>query len=153
MLHAKMALSEQIKFSSLTQEVVRRLLHTSSRLPDTVRMDCLEKLSQKMINSEHRPNYVRKVLISGISSYKIKLMRSFLPAGNPEYKPLHLGTHYNSVGRWKRKVLAKETWYKDKEPTEESVKIGRKGGKIKPFQQDGKIQTSTVMFIPSMVAF
>ena len=66
-LHAKTALSEQVKFSSLTQEVVRRLLHTSRRLPGSTRLDCLESLSQKMVNSGHRPNYIKKVMIAGLT--------------------------------------------------------------------------------------
>jgi hypothetical protein len=52
---AKTTLSEQVKFSALTQEVVRRLLHTSGRLPDEKMLECLEKLCQKMTDSEHRP--------------------------------------------------------------------------------------------------
>ena len=91
-VHAKTALSEQVKFSSLTQEVVRRLLHTSRRLPDDVMLECLEKLCQKMANSEHRPVYIKKVMISGITIYEAKLKKSLLPAGNPGFKPLHLGT-------------------------------------------------------------
>jgi hypothetical protein len=148
-VHAKTALSEQVKFSSLTQEVVRRLLHTSRRLPDDVMLECLEKLCQKMANSEHRPVYIKKVMISGITTYEAKLKKSLLPAGNPGFKPLHLGTSYNSKGRWRKKVMAREEWYKDQEKTEEGPRYGGKGGKKKPSQKDGKIQTSTVMFIPS----
>ena len=74
---------------------------------------CLEKLSQKMANSDHRTVYIRKVLITGIEKYEAKLKKSFLPAGNPAFQPLHLGTHYNSKGRWKKKVMAKEDWYRD----------------------------------------
>ena len=69
-LHAKTAQSEQVKFSSLSQEVVRRLLHTSRRLPEICKLECLEHLSQKMINSRHRPNYIKKVMVAGMQSYK-----------------------------------------------------------------------------------
>jgi hypothetical protein len=68
-LHTKTALSEQVKFSALTQEVVRRLLHTSRRLPEGVMVECLEKLSQKMDNSDHRTVYIWKVMITGIEKY------------------------------------------------------------------------------------
>ena len=101
-------------------------------------------------------NYPPWMLISGMTSYKSKLMKSFLSAGNQGFKPLHLGTHYNSMGRWKRKVMAKESWYMDKEPTEEDGQAGsKKRGRRIVFQKDGKvkdeerIETSTVMFIPS----
>ena len=52
-LHAKTAQSESTKFSSLSQEIVRRMLHTSNRLPLSHGMENLEKFSQKMINSGH----------------------------------------------------------------------------------------------------
>ena len=107
-LHAK---------TSPTQEVVRRLLHTSRRLPESTKQECLETLCQKMINSSQKPNFIKKVLIAGMTSYKAKLMKSIPPAGNPYIKPLDLGIHYNSMWRWRKKVMAKETWYKDKEPT------------------------------------
>ena len=102
-LYAKTALSEQTKLSSLTQEVVRRLLHTSRRLESTSWMKALENFSQKMINSEHRPNYIKKVLVAGWMNYHAKLKNSCLPATHPAYKPLHLVTKYTSFGCWKKK--------------------------------------------------
>ena len=63
-LHAKTALSDSTKLSSLSQEVVRRLLNTSRRLEDTVRMETLEAFSQKMRNSGHTMGYVEKALLS-----------------------------------------------------------------------------------------
>ena len=150
-LHAKTALSEQTKFSSLTQEVVRRLLHTSRRLPNRSRMECLEKFSQKMTNSDHRPNFIRKVLIAGITSYTTKVKNSLLPTRHPSYKPLHLGTNFNTMARWKKKVMARERWYKNKETTNDDTQKKAKGMKKESFRKDGNdnIQTTSVMFIPS----
>ena len=54
-LHAKTAQSQCVKFASLTQEAVRRLLHTSRLLPSSNRLDNLEQLSTKMASSEHKP--------------------------------------------------------------------------------------------------
>jgi hypothetical protein len=113
-LHAKTAQSESTKFSSLSQEIVRRMLHTSSRLPLSHGMENLEKFSQKMINSGHKQSYVKKVMISGILKFKRKLRKSLLPRTHKEYKPLHLGTKYNTLGRWKQKMLARNNWYEDK---------------------------------------
>ena len=61
-MHTKTTLREQFKFSTLTQEVVKRL----------------EKLGQKMTNSEHRAVYMRKVMIAGIEKYDAKQKRSLL---------------------------------------------------------------------------
>ena len=65
-LHAKTAQSESTKFSALTQEVVRRLLHTSRRLPVSHRLENIEKFSQKMKNSGHKQHYIKKVVIAGM---------------------------------------------------------------------------------------
>ena len=101
-------------------------------------------------------NYIKRVMIAGMTSYKSKLMKSFLPAGNPGFNPLQLGTHYNSLGRWRKKVMAKDDWYTDKEATADDDQAGaNRGGRMRSFQTDGnrktdvKIETSTVMFIPS----
>ena len=125
-LHAKTARSDQTKLSTLTQDVVRRLLHTSRRLEDSSRMEALEKLSQKMVNSEHRPNYIKRVMQAGWMSYTAKLKNSQLPQNHPAYKPLHLGTKFDSYGRWKKKVMARENWYKDSQDQGQEVKKGQR---------------------------
>jgi hypothetical protein len=105
-LHAKTAQSQSVKFASLTQEVVRRLLHTSRMLPLSNRMDNLERLSTKMATSGHKPEYIRSIMIAGIIKFEKKFVKSQLPTSHKEYKPLHLGTHYNSLGRWKTKAAS-----------------------------------------------
>ena len=62
-LNAKTALGEQIKFSSLSQEVVGRMLHTCRRLEDSSWVESLEEMTQRMVNSDHRPAYIRKVMV------------------------------------------------------------------------------------------
>ena len=42
--------------------------------------------------------------------YTTKYKKSFLPSSHEEYKPLHLGTNYNKLGRWKDKMLESNTW-------------------------------------------
>ena len=146
-LLARTALSDQTKLSSLTQEVVRRLLHTSRRLENSYRMDALEKLCQKMTNSGHRPSYIKRVMVAGWTSYSSKLRNSQLEKDHPAYKPLHFGTKFDSFGRWKRKVMARENWFKE---TQDQVPGSKTARKHKKFQKAGEnIKTSTVMFIPS----
>ena len=89
-------------------------------------------------------------MITGIEKYEAKLRKSLLPAGDPAYKPLHLGTNYNSMGRWKKNVMVMEDWYRDGTGDKQGLGGSQMGGKRKKIsQQDGKIQTTTVMFIPS----
>ena len=154
-LHAKAAQSESNKFSSLTQKVVRRLLHTSSSVHGSHGMENLERFSCKMINSGHKQHYVQKVVTAGIMKFKKKLNKSILPKTHKDYKPLHLGTHYDSHGRWKRKVQSRTNWYEDKAKEEQSdheKRAFQKDGKMgkKTFQKDGnKVKTSTVVFVPA----
>ena len=72
-----------------------------------------EKLSQKMVNSDYRPNYIKRVMQAGWMSYTARLKNSQLPKNHPAYKPLHLGTKFDSYGRWKKNVMARENWYND----------------------------------------
>ena len=48
---------------SAISEVARRMLHTSRRLEDSSWMESLEDLTQRMVNSDHRPAYIRKVMV------------------------------------------------------------------------------------------
>ena len=148
-LNARTALGEQTKFSSLSQEVVRRMLHTSRRLEDSSWMESLEDLTQRMVNSDHRPAYIQKVMVAGYTSYKAKLRNSKLPPTNPAYKPLHLDTKFNMKGRWKNKVLAKENWFQE---AKNDGKLSKTKLRKRIFQKGGarqNMEASTVMFIPS----
>ena len=66
-IHERSALSEQVKVSSLQEELVRRLKHTRAELPDIDRIEVLEDLSQRMTKSRHKPASMKKVLNSGIA--------------------------------------------------------------------------------------
>ena len=109
-LHAKTSQSEKTKFASLAQEVVRRLLHTSRSLPSSHRMENIEKFCQKMTNSGHNKMYIKNVIISGIQKFTKEYQKSILPSSQKDYKPLHLGTTFNTLGRWRDKMLEKTNW-------------------------------------------
>ena len=145
-LHAKTAQSEKTKFASLAQEVVRRLLHTSRTLPSSHRMENLEKFCQKMTNSGHNKTYIKSVIISGIEKYTKKYNKSILPSSHKDFKPLHLGTNFNTLGRWRNKMLEKNNWYKDQKDGKDGGKGMKKGN-----QMDGKekVETTTVIFVPA----
>ena len=52
-LQERSAVSETVKVSSLTEEIVRRLKSTKEELPFSYRMQTLEDISQRMKNSGH----------------------------------------------------------------------------------------------------
>ena len=77
-IQEKSALSETVKVSSLTEEIVRRLKHTREELPRSYRMETLEDISQKMKNSGHKENFMKRILTQGIVKYERKVRNSKL---------------------------------------------------------------------------
>ena len=112
-LQSDSALSNTVKIASLKEEVVRRLKHTSVELPHTIRMETLEDLTQKMINSGHKPAFIKSILIGGILRYEAKLKNSLLNEKDPEFRPLHQPSGRNN-SRLKKKAMARSQWFKDK---------------------------------------
>ena len=93
-------------------------------------------------------------MIAGIIKFEKKFMKSQLPTSHKEYKPLHLGTHFDSLGRWKAKAMGADSWYEDKAKEDSEVQDHqkKKAGKRKKLSQKAEndgIKTSTVMFVPS----
>ena len=113
LIQAKSALSDQVKVASLTQEVVRRLKHTRLELPHSSRMDVLESFSQKMSNSGHMNAFIKRILVAGICKYVRMVRNSQLDKNNKQFKSLHQPSG-SSLSRFRRKILARQTWYKDK---------------------------------------
>ena len=66
-VQATTALSATIKRSTLTEEVLRRLKHTSEDLSHSCRMETLERLAQKMSNSGHKNHYMKQIFTTGIT--------------------------------------------------------------------------------------
>ena len=88
-VHAKSAISEEVKVSSLAEEVSRRLRNTSTRIPQKRRMEILESLFVKTKTSSHSSTFMRNVAIKGIVGYENKVRRSKLPKSSPGYMPLY----------------------------------------------------------------
>ena len=128
-------------------------------------METLEDICQRMMNSGHKPAFIKNILIMGIIRYEIKLTNSLLSKTDPKYKPLHQPSGRSKV-RMKRKALAKTKWYRDqkvKEAGTEDGKVGRsrgvgKGERLGAIEciktlEDNDIPTSTVMFVPNTKAW
>ena len=172
-IQSKSALSENIKVSSLSQEVVRILKNCSEDLDNESRLGHLEKLCVKIKTSGYNNAYTRKIMINGIKCYENKLASSLLAKSHKNYEPLHLGKKYNVSGMLEKKLLAKSDWFKqkkhgdgDSEPElKESQKSERKGTRNKGGKQkEGLVSCrmesesdemkptvkgpSTVMFVP-----
>ena len=109
-VHEKSALSESVKIASLTEEVVRRLKHTSLDLPHSRRLETLEKLSQKMASSGHKNHFMRRIMISGIVKYERKVKNSRLDPVDKRFKPLYQPSG-RALSRLRKKCMSRESWY------------------------------------------
>ena len=89
LVHAKSALSEEVKLSSLADEASRRLRNTSRRLDNAKRMEILEHFCTKMSTSGHKVKFMRKALARGITSYNKKVPRSRLGKRDKNYLSIH----------------------------------------------------------------
>ena len=150
------ALSEMVKVSSLTEEVVRRLKHTSRGLEKSYRLETLEDFSQRMSNSGHKSQFMKRVLLTGIAKYEKKVEESLLDKRDPKFKPLHQPSG-RSQARLRKKAMARETWFRNNSSQQDSSRVGGRGipsiNLIHGCQPSGikksKLQPSSVMFLPS----
>ena len=141
-LQKRSALSDTVKVSSLTEEIVRRLKCSGATLSLSSRMDTLEYISQR---------FVKRIVASGICKYERKLEISKLEEAHPLHKPLHQPSR-RSVRRLRKKTMARENWFKQNEekPDQPGNKSFQKAGKQSTDQKSSKkINASTVKFIPN----
>ena len=110
-LQSDSALSVDCMRSSLTQEVVRRLLNCSIDLPVKVKQDCLSRFAQKMLNSGHTVASTQITLVHGVMKFLEMTRRSELNVNDPKFRPLHYEKSYKRCERKLAKFLAKSGWY------------------------------------------
>ena len=103
-----------MRISSLTAEVMRRMMNVSELLPDSERVKVLDSYAQKMANSGYKLVTIRRVLIGGLKGYESRLARSKLKKSDARWKSLHESSEASWGSRWRKKLLGKTTWFKGK---------------------------------------
>ena len=66
MVEADSALSREVKMSTLSEEIARRLRNTSQRIDSTRRLEILEKACTKMKTSGHNDEIIRQAVEKGV---------------------------------------------------------------------------------------
>ena len=153
-VQAACAISYETRLSSLGEEFCRRLRNTSLKVSTERKMEIMEAACTKMVTSGHKPAFIRKAAIRGISSYLEKVKKSSLPVGSPGYSPLYQNASWNYIPRARCKAMKRKTWY-----CEGNKGVSQTGNplpakrnvKKKKVMKDGneKIRTTMVVFIPS----
>ena len=137
-LHRRSAMPESTRRSTLNQELIRRMVNTSERVPMSKRLEIVDKYAQKMVNSEYSVEMTRQTIVGGLKGYE-RLLSLSKDHQNPRWKPLHLAAKWNSRNRRISKQLSNTNWYKEK--TEVDSPVSRNYEELKcgfSIHKDGK---------------
>ena len=107
------ALSKGTIFSSLRQDLVRRLLNTSELEGFNQRLLVIEEYIQVLINSGHKYAFVKAIVLQAITKFEYMLYRSKLCEENIKYQPLYRARTYNEERRKILKYMKFALWYTD----------------------------------------
>ena len=107
------AMDENNKMKTLSNELTRRLLNTSESLGDTVRIEVVDKYSQKLFNSGYRKEQIQRIVINGIKGYVRKLRDC-----RSGTKKLHRTGYESSGSRNRKKVTYKTVWFRKRKRSE-----------------------------------
>ena len=118
MIQNDCAMPENMKITTLNQEVIRRMMNTSEDLGMMERNCVIDDYAMKVVNSGYGLKQTRNIVVGGLKGYERKLELSRNKA-NPKWRPLHQGDDYNVSGRHKKKILAKTSWFKRKRDEED----------------------------------
>ena len=97
------------KHCTLAQELVRRSSNMSESLPLAERLEVVEKFISKMKDSGYNRVQARQITISGLKGYEARRKRE-LEVGTP----VHRRKHTTQEGRDLRKMIEKQSWYKNR---------------------------------------
>ena len=103
----KSAMAYESKLSILSNEVVRRLLNTSKKIPQDKKDSIMNGFVHKMLLSGYSVGQCRDILISGIRFFNAQVSRA-----KQSGSKLHRSAQSSLVSRLKKKITAKTSWYK-----------------------------------------
>ena len=108
------ALSENTKVSNMTSEVIRRMMHVSEQLPMDERVVVLDRLGQKLANSDYDLAMIRRGMIGGLKGYEKRLEQSRKHVDSLGYRALHESAGVSFGARSLKKLTGKSSWFKQK---------------------------------------
>ena len=150
------AMAENSKNSTLSQDLIRRMLNTSELVPQSERNTIIENYIKKLKISGYSQEQTRSIIISGLKGYQTKLERS-----RKSGIKLHRSAKTTVNSRYKKKLTEKTNWFRKKRKDSEEGAEKVSTEKRKP-SSEGKrwctqaaqanqaktMQTVTVLFVP-----
>ena len=116
---------ENMRMSTLNQEMVRRMMNTSELLDIKVRVGVVDEYCQKLCNSGYGKEQTIRVVTGGLTCYEKRVAIS-KDKESLKYRPLHESAAGTAGKRMKKKLLGKSNWFKGKKrPLEEKDDRGQ----------------------------
>ena len=149
LIHRNSALGENVKVASMTQNLVRRMLNTSEDVDFKERIKVIDEYSDQLRASGYSPEQAQRIVVAGLTGYERKLKKS-----TEEKIDLHRSAAGSLESRIKKKLLGRQTWYKNKKRDARAGKNSFKSSsKRKPnhkskLKNDSPPEVVTVMFVP-----
>ena len=155
------ALSQQTVFTSLRQDLCRRLGNTGTMEGHDVKLEVIEDFIQQLSNSGHKFQFIKSVVLQAITRHEYMLERDRLNPSNKKYCPMYRPRSYKQIERIMIKRVGAFNWFTN-ETFDDPFKQGWKGrirrkGQFKNKRmleelsikkKNCKIAITTKMFIP-----
>ena len=93
----------------IEQDLVRRLLNTKEELPPCYRAQVIDDYGAKLRTSGYNMEVTRKILCNGMKGYAMKVQRRRLMGSR-----IHRTAQESSSDRWRKKMLGKTNWFREK---------------------------------------
>ena len=132
------AMSESIKMSSLTQDMVRRMLHVSLLVSMDERIKVIDDFHDKLLRSGYSWSQCREIIVAGLQGYEKILAK--VERGETQ---LHRDASDGAIARHRKKLLGPATWFKQKPRRVEEAETEKKSGRRRR-----KEDPATVLFVP-----
>ena len=142
------ALAENQKIQILAQELVRRLFNTREDLPSSFRSRVINDYAQKVLNSGYGRDQTKRIILAGVRGYFGKVKRR---RGERGFKRIHYTAMETGGSRWKKKLVGKTSWYKQRKRNsdeETQRQVGGKDRKRGKMDHHEKLKTRAVLFVP-----
>ena len=161
------ALSKNCTFSSLRQDLIRRLLSINEIEGVATRVRAVNKFIQLLRNSNHTFVYIKSIVLQALTKFHHMQFRESLSPGERMYRPLHRARDFKSEERLLSKYLSHSTWYTELNIGDEfkdlwkrnvtrkgqwengNFRRKRRGDKDFGPPDDEKKLTTTTLFVPS----
>ena len=165
------ALSTETIFSSLRQELIRRLKNLSADIEVERKCEVVEEFIKLMVNSGHKFAFIKAIVMQVLTKFNYLVERSKKCTNDKTYLPLYRENAYKRNERLMLKYIAPMVWYTDdqlKDPFRNKwkLRIKRRQRTIKrcgDYKFNNKTRnkskeanltdnrvTTTTLFVPSM---